>query len=158
MRTIMNAKVFLPGLLLVAHTICCIAQTNVMDGALFHSKHSAISYGSSVTASAMPDVQSSTFRSTSYYASQWSSESLTPMLNADGSIAMVESYNPTNESVSGPRRIAPITPTDNPTPIGDGKTSLLIMSLLLSAIVSVRQNRKKSSDETKKYVSKTNEE
>ena len=95
-------------------------------------------------------AQTEGFQSTSSMLGSGSIYSSNPMLNADG-IAVydgVELKTQEQGNISGPRRVPPVTPTDNPTPIGEHVVPLALMSLLFGGIVYY--NEKKTSMRQKK--------
>lgn len=75
-----------------------------------------------------PDVA---FRSTSTMTGSGSSLSAMPVLNADGmaSYEGAEASAPAN-APSGPRRIGPVTPEGDPTPLGNAALPLVVMAVL----------------------------
>ena len=69
------------------------------------------------------------FRSTGTLMGSGSQYASTPMLNADGTAAYSGANTLYAHTSSGPRRIAPTTPTGNPTPIGDAALPLLLLAV-----------------------------
>ena len=68
------------------------------------------------------------FQSTSTLHTSGSAYSTNPMLNDDGTATYEGEDAFSATSLSGPRRVAPVTPDDDPTPLGDGMWALLIMT------------------------------
>lgn len=89
--------------------------------------------------SAQSNVPSSEFQSTSSMVGSGSSYASNPSLNADGTAAYNSpSYAP-QRAISGPNRIAPVTPEGDPTPIGDEILPLLLMALVAGAVIVTKK-------------------
>ena len=99
------------------------------------------------------------FKSTSSMLGSGSIYSSNPKLNADG-IAVydgVELKTQAQGNISGPRRVAPVTPTGEPTPMGDPIVPLVLMSLLFGGRIYNNKKNAAKTKETKKYGNETNE-
>ena len=83
----------------------------------------------SINAQSLANQPSSEFQSTSSMVGSGSSYASNPSLNADGTAAYNSpSYAP-QRAISGPNRIAPVTPEGDPTPVGDALIPLLLLAL-----------------------------
>ena len=91
----------------------------------------------------MPQTQ---FRSTSAMTGTQSAYAATPVLNADGTASYNGASCAPAAAHSRPRKVAPITPTGNPTPIGDGLWILLGMAVV--AIVIKKEHLCHTSDKS----------
>ena len=81
------------------------------------------------------------FQSTSTLTGSGSALSATPMLGEDGTATLDgASYSPA-QAPSGPRRIGPVTPEGDPTPIGDAVWPLLVMAMVFAGVVGLRRKR-----------------
>ena len=82
------------------------------------------------------------FQSTSVMQTSGSVYASQPAINADGT-----AYNPaealqtTTQTPSGPRKIAPVTPEGNATPIGDAVLPLTLIALAFCGIIALRRRR-----------------
>lgn len=81
------------------------------------------------------------FQSTSSMQGSGSAYASNPTINSDG-MAYTSSVSTTVSS--GPRRIAPPTPTGNPTPIGDAAWPFLFMALLYTLRIFKKFNIQKN--------------
>lgn len=76
------------------------------------------------------DQQSMQFQSTSTMAPVNSQYSAQPMLNEDGTaIYNASEATQTAQAPSGPRKIGGVTPTTDPSPVGDAVLPLMLMAL-----------------------------
>jgi len=80
-----------------------------------------------------------TFRSTSTMIGSGSSYAAQPALNADGTAAYGASESST-PAAPGPRKIVPVTPEGDPTPVGDALLPLLLMAMAYAVITLRRKN------------------
>lgn len=81
------------------------------------------------------------FQSTSSMHGSGSMYTSTPTIGTDG---MASTSSTTGTVTSGPRRIAPPTPSDNPTPVGDAAWPFLFMALLYTLRLIKKFNKIKN--------------
>jgi len=105
----------------------------------FRSTSAMPSSGSFHAPDAIPS--SGNFRSTSTMPSFGSAYSAVPHWNSDGTAYDAASGNYAQAS-SGPRRISPVTPEGDPTPVGDAMLPLLMMALVYASASFIRRKRK----------------
>ena len=84
------------------------------------------------------------FQSTSSMHGSGSMYASAPTIGTDG---MASTSSTTGTVASGPRRIAPPTPTGNPTPVGDAAWPFLFMALLYTLRLikkfNIQKNKKR---------------
>jgi len=86
------------------------------------------------------------FQSTSTLAKSGSAYASQPMLNSDGTAAYYSSAETTYTSSvpgGGPRRIGPVTPEGDPTPIGDVLLPLMMMAAVYGLWRGIRWHKAK---------------
>ena len=81
------------------------------------------------------------FQSTSSLSGSGSTYSSSPTLGSDGTAAYNDSYTESSQPSSGPRRVSPPTPENDPTPVGDAALPLLLMAVAFAATVAMRNRR-----------------
>ena len=81
------------------------------------------------------------FQSTSSMQYSGSMYASCPSLNADGIAAFNEASYEQSQQSSGPRKISPVTPEGNPTPVGDDELPLMLMAALTVCVIYRRQNK-----------------
>lgn len=92
-----------------------------------------------LSVSAQPSVD---FRSTSTMVSSGSAYASQPMLNENGTAVCNGTSDDPVHAPSGPRRVGPVTPEGNPTPIGDGV--LILVGMALAYVVFQKMKNRKS--------------
>ena len=74
-------------------------------------------------------------RSGSVYASQ-------PAINENGFATYTSAESTSSAGApAGPRKIVPVTPEGDPTPLGDALLPLMLMALAFGAVICLRQQR-----------------
>ena len=81
------------------------------------------------------------FQSTSSMQGSGSAYASNPTINSDGTAYTASTYA---AAPSGPRRIAPPTPSGNPTPVGDAVWPLLFLGLLYTIRLIRKFNKTKN--------------
>lgn len=131
--------------------LCLIVLTGTIEawGVEYQTKYKGTMYNVQSTTSYGVAAPVTTFQSTSALAPRsWAEESVTPMLNADGSVDGSAYMGGASNAPAGPRRVAPGTPggTLDPTtqqPLGDVLLPLTLLACAY-AIYKVSRRRKKA--------------
>ena len=119
----MNIKVF-------SFSLCVI-------GLLLVSVTAMAQFGS--TSMMMATAPTASFQSTSTMSGSGSAYSSNPSLNDDGTAAYNSASYAPARAISGPNRIAPVTPEGDPTPVGDEILPLLLMALVAGAVIVTKK-------------------